>query len=318
MRSILFVLAFCSASLALQNDAVPLRNHDPDAANISVSDVTLFWRAYDRWVKDYGGASGKLPEVLQHEYLDQGSIGVKDFIPHRIGSAENLSSRVLGNRAYYENVRRTTEQLEASLPEIRRGFHELQRLYPDAVFPPVYFVIGAVSSGGTSTDHGLMIGAEMLSDKNPLAPSTDPVAIVMHELIHFQQKHSDSDLLASCLLEGAADFVSELVAGRNINERNKAYGDSHEEELWLKFREDIKRTDKTDDWLYNYRNKARVGPPDLGYYVGYKVSQSLYEISNDKAAALRTIIEMRDPQKVLEMSAYEKRFSAQPVKTNGR
>jgi hypothetical protein len=311
MRSFFLVLVFCSASCAVQNGpSSPLRNQDPDAAIVSVSDVMLFWHAYDHWVKDDSGVAGKLPEVLQHEYLDQGSVGVKDFIPHRIGSAENLSRRVLGNREYYEGVRRTTEQVTASLPEIRKDFHELQRLYPDAVFPPVYFVIGAMNSGGTSTDHGLMIGAEMLSEKNPLAPSSDPVAIVMHELIHFQQKHSDSDLLASCLLEGAADFVSELVTGRNINERNKAYGDSHEEELWRKFQEDIKRTDRTDAWLYNYRTNGRVGPPDLGYYMGYKISQSLYQISADKTAALRTIIEMRDPQKVLEMSGYEKRFSA--------
>ncbi|HEY2361016.1 MAG TPA: DUF2268 domain-containing putative Zn-dependent protease [Candidatus Angelobacter sp.] len=182
------------------------------------------------------------------------------------------------------------------------------------MFPPVYFVVGAISSGGTSTEHGLMIGAEMLSDKNPLVPTTDPVAIVMHELTHFQQQHPDSDLLAACMREGAADFVAELVAGRNINEQNKPYGDSHEEALWQKFQEDIKRKDRQNDWLYNYGEGKRVGPPDLGYYMGYKISQALYESAKDKISALRMIIEMRDPQQIYELSGYGKRFSYQDVK----
>jgi uncharacterized protein YjaZ len=153
----------------------------------------------------------------------------------------------------------------------------------------------------------------MLSDKNPLVPTTDPVAIVMHELIHFQQKHPDSDLLASCMREGAADFVAELVAGRNINEQNKPYADSHEEALWQKFQEDIQRKDRQNDWLYNYDEGKRVGRPDLGYYMGYKISQALYESAKDKSAALRMIIEMRDPQKIYELSGYGKRFGNQAV-----
>jgi uncharacterized protein YjaZ len=153
----------------------------------------------------------------------------------------------------------------------------------------------------------------LITDQNPLAPTTDPVAIVMHELIHFQQKHPDSDLLATCMREGAADFVAELVAGRNINEQNKPYGDSHEEALWLKFQEDVKRKDRQHDWLYNYDEAKRVGRPDLGYYMGYKISQALYQSAKDKPAALRMIIEMRDPEKLFAISGYGKRFSNQAV-----
>lgn len=315
MRVFLITTILYPLLLAAQNNAPSaLQNHDPEAVAISTADIDLFWKAYDHWTKDLNSAPEKLAEVLQHDYLDQGSQGVKDFIPHRIVSAENLARRILDRRAYYEGVRNNTELIKTSIPEIRKAFNELKRIYPAAVFPPVFFVIGAVNSGGTSTDHGLIMGAEMLSDKNPLNPTTDAVAIVAHELIHFQQQHSDDNLLASCMLEGAADFISELVAGRNINERTKAYGDSHEEELWQKFQEDIKRTDRRGNWLYNYGEKSRLGPPDLGYYMGYKISQSFYQISSDKAAALKFIIEMRDPEKVLEMSAYGRRFSNQAVK----
>ena len=47
--------------------------------------------------------------------------------------------------------------------------------------------------------------------------------------------------------------------------------------------------------------------------MGYKISQALYESAKDKSAALRVIIEMRDPQKIYELSGYGKRFSNQAV-----
>lgn len=310
----LVVLACAIACAQAPADTNPLQNHDPEKALISADDVTLFWKAYDYWQRDLKGDPAKLADVLQKQYIDAGSQGVKDFIPHRIVSAQHLAEEILQGRAYYESTRSNDQRIHNALPEIRRDFAELKKLFPDAVFPPVYFVVGAVNSGGTSSEHGLMIGAEMLSDKNPLVPTTDPVAIVMHELIHFQQQHPDSDLLAACMREGAADFVAELAAGRNINEQNKPYGDSHEEELWQKFQEDIKRKDRQNDWLYNYFKKDRVGPPDLGYYMGYKISQALYQSAKNKSEALKMIIEMRDPQKIFALSGYGKRFSYQEAK----
>jgi hypothetical protein len=314
MRAVCLALLLCSAAcVQAQDNAASLGNHDPDAAIVTMEDMIRFWQAYDHWVKDLNSEPNKLPTVLQQQYLDPGSQGVKDFIPHRIESAEHLSQTVLKNRAYYESVRRNNELIQNALPEIHTYFRELKRLYPDAVFPPVYFVIGALSSGGTSSEHGLILGAEMLSEQNPLNPTTDVVAIVMHELMHFQQKHSDDDLLDACLREGSADFVAELVSGHNLNGRNKVYGDSHEEELWQKFQNDIKKSDRISDWLHNYNKKSGVRAPDLGYYMGYKISQALYQSATNKAAALRLIIEMRDPGSILAASTYGKRFSNQTV-----
>jgi len=315
MRLLCLAVLSCSLVCAQSPDsATPLLNSDPRKALITADDLTLFWKAYDNWQSELKADPAKLAEVLQKQYLDAGSQGVKDFIPHRIVSAQHLATTILKNKSYYESVRANQQRIQSALPEIHKDFGELKRLYPNAVFPPVYFVIGAINSGGTSSQNGLMIGAEMLSDKNPMVPTTDPVAIVIHELIHFQQKGPDRNLLEACMREGAADFVAELAAGRHINEQNKAYGDSHEEALWLKFQEDIQRKDRQIDWLYNYDEAERVGRPDLGYYMGYKISQSLYQSAKDKAAALRMIIEMRDPEKIFAASGYGKRFSNQDMK----
>lgn len=310
MRTFVLLLMLCSTAPAQpQETADPLQNHDPEKALIIKDDLALFWNAYDHWVNDAKADPAKLPDILQKEYLDKGSQGVKDFIPIRIRNAKNLADTVLANRSYYESVRRNRELIEGQLPELRKDFAELKRLYPDAVFPPVYFVIGALNSGGTRSEHGLIIGTEMLSPHNPMSPTTDVVAIVMHELTHFQQMHPDDDLLATCMREGTADFVAELASGHNLNARRKVYGDSHEEELWTKFQDDIKKNQHQGDWLYNYDNPQ----PDLGYYMGYKISQALYESAKDKSAVLRMIIEMRDPRKIYELSGYGKRFSYQAV-----
>lgn len=310
MRTFVLLLMLCSAASAQpQETADPLKNPDPEKALIITDDLALFWNAYDHWANDTKADPGKLPEILQKEYLDKGSQGVKGFIRIRIQNAKHLADVILANRSYYESVRRNHELIQGQLPELRKGFSELKRLYPDAAFPPVYFVIGALNSGGTRTAQGLIIGTEMLSPHNPMNPTTDVVAIVMHELIHYQQNHPDSDLLSTCMREGAADFVAELASGHNLNARRKAYGDSHEEELWAKFQEDIKKNQNQGDWLYNYNNPQ----PDLGYYMGYRISQALYESAKDKSAALRMIIEMRDPQKIYELSGYGKRFNYQAV-----
>ncbi len=302
-------LLLCSAAKAQTGQNDPLKNHDPEKALMTADDLALFWAAYDHWANDLKADPAKLPEVLQREYLDKGSPGVKDFIPHRIVSAENLSKQVLNNRAYYESIRHNTDIIQKAIPELRKDFAELKRLYPDAVFPPVYFVIGALNSGGTASEHGLMIGAEMMSDKNTMNPVVDPVAIVMHELMHFQQKGPDQNLLEHCLREGAADFLAELASGHNLNARNKTYGDSHEEELWTKFQADIGKDQHQGDWLYNYNNPH----PDLGYYMGYKIAQALYQSAKNKSEALRMIVEMRNPEKILALSGYGKRFNYQAV-----
>lgn len=49
-------------------------------------------------------------------------------------------------------------------------------------------------------------------------------------------------------------------------------------------------------------------PRDLGYYMGYKICQSYYQIAKDKAAALKTIIEMESPEQILKASRYGDRF----------
>jgi hypothetical protein len=60
--------------------------------------------------------------------------------------------------------------------------------------------------------------------------------------------------------------------------------------------------------MYARESMPDGAPPDLGYYMGYKICQSYYQIHSDKQEALKTIIEMESPEQILANSAYEKRF----------
>jgi hypothetical protein len=118
---------------------------DPDSAKLVTSDIALFWHALDVAPPD------SLAVVLQREYLDKASVGVRDFIPRRIMSAEDLAAYVQGHRASYDSVRAAKLDVTRADSAIRVAFHRLKDIYPDAVFPDVYFVIGRFNSGGTSS-----------------------------------------------------------------------------------------------------------------------------------------------------------------------
>jgi uncharacterized protein YjaZ len=285
----------------------PAGNHDPQTAVLSTVDVDLFWQAYDEWKTAANSAPDQLATILDRDYIKKGSQGVQDFIPHRIISSDALAKMILKDTKYYEAVRANTEKMQTFVPEIRKGFERLKQIYPDSIFPPVYFVIGRRNSGGTDSANGLIIGAEMFSESGSRIHLTEVVCIVVHELIHYQQQAQGDDLTTQVMKEGAADFIAELITGNQIDEDAKPYGDSHEEELWRKFQEDAKKND-VKPWLYNGGDEKRMGPPDLGYYMGYKICQSLYEISADKGVALKTIIALKDPKAIIEQSAYSQRF----------
>lgn len=312
--SVLTLLIF--VGIGDQNDQKP--SGDPDAARLVTSDIQNFWRAFDLAKPE------TQVEVFEHEYFKPGSIGLNDFIKLRLKDAKSLSVRVSRFRKYYESARASTLRIESMQPKIRSSFYALKYLYPEAVFPDVYFVIGMLSTGGTTSGRALLIGAEMygrtantpedvLSDwlKQVLAPVENVPTIVAHELIHFQQKSPLQQrlgtLLGQSINEGSADFIAELISGGNINTHLFTYGDPREKQLWQEFKSEMNGKD-TKKWLYN-GNSAKDRPADLGYYIGYKITEAYYKQATDKRQAIKAILEIKDFQQFLKDSGYEKKFT---------
>ena len=138
-------------------------------AQFIFSDIDNFWEAYDQ-MKDFKNPfSG---------YIEKGSPGLVDFIPYRIESAKNLKRVVKRNSNIYESVRDYSNQLEQYKSEIISYYQNPKELYSPAVFPPTYFVMGALNSGCTASDNGLIIGVDVAGQKKNI-----PI-MVAHELIH--------------------------------------------------------------------------------------------------------------------------------------
>ena len=312
--TILTLLLAFSGGLGQSNQRA---SGNPDDARLVTSDIQNFWRAYDLAKPETA------VEVFEREYFKPGSTGLKDFTQLRIKDAKSLAGAVNRFRKYYESARASTLRIESMQPKIRASFYALKYLYPEAVFPDVYFLIGRLSTGGTTSGRALLIGAEMygrtpempqeaLNDwlKQVLAPVENVPSIVAHESIHFQQKsplNQRGTLLGQTIYEGSADFIGELICGSQINSHLHAYGNPREKDLWDEFKPAMMGKDSSK-WLYN-GSASKDRPADLGYYVGYKIAESYYQQAKDKRQAIKAILEISDFQQFLKDSGYEKKFN---------
>ena len=234
------------------------------------------------------------------------SSGVKGFIKNRIENGNNLSKTIKANLNYYEAIRESSLSIDKKRERFYECFDNLKKIYPEAVFPDVYFVIGAKNSGGTAFNEGLIIGAEMFGkDKNDFKPVIDidyVDEVVAHELIHFQQKYAQNNtLLAQCIREGSADFICELIAGSHSNTKIHEYGNTHARELWNEFVIQMNGTN-WGNWLYSSKDKSR--PKDLGYWIGYKIARAYYTNAVDKIKAIQEILNIKDFNSFLADSKY--------------
>ncbi len=263
---------------------------DPLDAQFVTTDVDRFWAAYDQL--DDSDANPF------EAYLEEGSPGLKGFIQYRIESAEALLQMVNSRRADYEKSRNVLDTLDTQVKRIRAIYSAMKYWYPDATFPPVYFVVGRFNSGGTVSEKGILLGTEMLDGLSGLP------GLVAHELIHFQQTfvEEDNTLLRQSLVEGGADFIGELISGTHINETAFTYGEAHEEQLGLEFALKMGET-SYEDWMYGTSGKDDR-PNDLGYWMGYKIAAAYFENTSDKHQAIRDLLAMEDPQAILKKSGY--------------
>ena len=147
-----------------------------------------------------------------------------------------------------------------------------------------------------------MIGAEKQSDVSKVP------YIVAHELIHFQQKHwpPNPTLLQQSIMEGSADFLGELISGATPDATPAEYGDKNEARLCKEF---VARMDSTDyrDWLYGV-SKKDDRPNDLGYWMGYRITERYFRKASDKFKAIREILDVKDHREFLEKSGFLEKY----------
>ncbi len=292
------------------------RDRRKDILNMKIvtSDIDNFWVMYD--IYKTSGYSGD----IQKFYFDKKSPGLKEFTQRREINAAAMEKVIKAYPKYLESVRANTLKLKGITEKLKGYFRKLKQIYPDVLYPDIYFTIGCFNTGGTVSGRMLLIGSEMMcadedSPKDELNKwlkgnigNFDNIEqIVMHESVHTLQSFNPGSLLSAAISEGACDFIAQKVTGKELASAHYNYGNKYEEGLWKEFKKEMNGSDLSR-WLYS--GERSVGrPSDLGYFIGYKICESYYNNSEDKTQAIKDIIEVTDFDAFLKKSGYEEKFS---------
>jgi Predicted Zn-dependent protease (DUF2268) len=276
---------------------------DPAAGpTIHIEDVDRFYKVYD-------AASGHpTADQLQHDYIDPGSDGLHQFARLRDISGTTIAEALARHPEIYSSAKRCM----VVLPRVRRrlevDLRTLGRLYPDARFPPVTIAVGRGKPVGVgSPASGVQIGLEALCATDWLNPNVEDrfVHVIAHEYAHIQQVPALVDdehptVLELSLVEGAAEFTAELISGEVAYSQFRTSTKGREKEIETAFVSDEDKTDLSK-WL---NNGTPEKPGDLGYWVGYRIVKSYYQLASDEQRAFREILEMTDPKAFLAKSGW--------------
>jgi hypothetical protein len=243
------------------------------------------------------------------QYLKEGSPGLAAYgRKFDVGRSE-LCAAMHQNPERYARVAVLAPGLDSASDRIKQIFAHARQLVPGARAPDVYMVVGdGISGGNTSRGDApmILIGTELLGSARGV-PAT-----VAHELAHTLQRYPfrgissgprffQATLLHQSLVEGTADLIGELLTGEP---KRNAYGEAHEAELWAAFQRDMHGRDHSG-WLYNGWNRTNpTRPPDLGYWMGYRIAKAYYDRSPDKSAAVHELLTTHDFDALVVASGY--------------
>jgi hypothetical protein len=304
---------------------------------IQTIDIDHFWEAFD-YLEQCKTRNDSV-NAFQRLYLDRATNGLLDFIQITNLTAESIVETVSIVPKYYNSVRENTYIAKNSAPIVEEIVDKIKDIYPNFKQHKVCFVMGTLNTGGTVSDDFLLIGTQIAAATNEtdlseipnkyirdvLGQSKDVVKrikeIVAHEYIHTQQpSFSYAEEAVKCQLlrrsinEGSCNFIGELLTGSNADLVGLEYGDKHEEELWQDFKNELCNS-SWENWFYNFET-VEDKPADLGYYIGYKITEAYYNNAKDKEQAIIDIIEFNDPITFLQKSGYDRQAKYSETKNN--
>ena len=290
------------------------------ASKVFTSDIDHFWTAYDsiRTTKD----SIQQIRFITTLYIEQGTPGLHAFMKARDYTAARWVMLINRFPKFWNSIRPNTLRVKSMATDIDKSISRLRELYPYLQEAKIYFTIGALRSGGTTTQDMVLIGTEIATGTTTTDVSEFPdkwlesvfktqdtgniVALNIHEYVHTQQRGESNNLLSQCLREGACDFITELVMGKPLTNHYILYGNEHEPVLKDQFKLEM-FTSYYNNWLYNGSSAKTVA--DLGYFMGYAICKSYYQQAADKRKAITDIIQLnysnnRSVEKFVSASGY--------------
>lgn len=274
------------------------------APQIHIEDATLFYKVYD--------AAGGHPSagLLQHDYVDMGSEGLRRFFAARNTTADRIAQAIATQPQIYAGAKNCLAALPAVRTRLSHVLGALRDDYPEAKFPPITIGVGRGKPVAIADETGVMIGLESLCAVQWMNPDVEDrfVYVIAHEYTHVQQAIAapafyaiaKPTVLEASLVEGAAEFMGILTSGGTSYVYFAGATKGHEAEIETRFAADEDKADLSA-WLYN---GSMTTPGDLGYWVGRRIVQAYYDRAVDKHAAIRDIIGIADAHAFLAKSGW--------------
>lgn len=318
MIKILKTIIFVIIVLLLVNCTADNQAKTSDTVEMHFEDIDNFWKAYD--LMKVAKTHDKRTRIIEKEYVDKASKGLQLLIEkHKLTAADYAT--YMKDTVFFNSIRPITLGSKNDTLEIRKNLRSFEIIYPDATFNDIYFVIGQFGHAGTVIDSTMIIQLEknarsettksaFLFDSNQLNNlnhHSSLIPLVVHEQVHINQKNINTKtLLSKSICEGAADFLMHLQTGRfpSSVQETYDYGRIHETKLWAKFQTDldIRYSLIKKDWFYNY-DRLDI-PPDLGYFMGFKICEKYYNEAIDKDKAIKFMLDGSNSERLLELSQY--------------
>ncbi len=287
-------------------------------------DMANFWEAYDKMI--LVSDSIQQVQLIQSLYIDKASYNLRLLLPLLHYTAPRYRTNINAYPKFWKELRERSRILMSNYKEVVEALVRLKKIYHRIELPDIDFMVGCFEFGGKPFFHDVMIGIEVaLADGNfDISKyrdninefdsyTTDAIIyFVIHETIHTRQPDFPAkDLLASCIMEGSCDFITELVTGKPLKRPYIITGNHFEQKIWEAFKKQMNGTDH-EDWLYN-KGLVVKGEEDLGYFMGYSICKYYYEQADNKKQAIRRIINLNYTRhavvyKFFKDSQYENKF----------
>lgn len=286
------------------------------------SDIDNFWIAYDKIVttKD----TLQQMKFLEELYIQKGTIGLKNFMETRNYTGKNILDAINNYPIFWNSIKANTLKAKSQYALIESDIEQLRTIYPSLKPATIYFLIGAFRTGGSAWKDNIFIGSEVsLADKSTLInelptwrqpfykenPLIDALPLLCtHEYVHTQQNEIVHNLLSICLYEGIAEFVSCKATNKKSDSPAIEFGKANSEIVLKQYLKDLFIISNNFNWIWG-TNTNELKVRDLGYYIGYEISERYYNLSKNKEKAIKELIELdftneKEVERIVDMTRF--------------
>lgn len=283
---------------------------DTNKAEFVYDDIQNFIRAYQMLDEKSDTAN-----ILQSEYIDNGSPGLKAFIDKYGLSSKTLAKKIQKYPKDYEALGKKLDWLISQEDSIKMSFRKLNQFIPDAIFPPTYYLVGMQRGICSASEVGQLITIEKYARK---VVDKSQRTYLVHELVHMNQvmvigldKYraiygEEKSLLALTIREGVAEFFTEMVTGSYTQEQARKFVVENEAKLWEKFQNEMFDSE-TEDWMWSLPSDPEQ-PQNIGYVLGAMIVEFYYKHSMDAVEAIKNILSITDYEVFIKEVNYSQKI----------